>query len=437
MRPRILHTFLPAGALVLLSAIPLAGQSPPRFTSLALGEANTCGLTAEGAAYCWGDNSFGQVGDGSRSRRTTPTAVTGGLRFTQISIAGSVDEVRDRFGRAVEHLKGVHVCGITTEGSAYCWGADALGQIGAGRAERERPTPTRVAADARFTTLATNLGQSCAATAEGQAYCWGMPGFRIEEGKAVQFYSTPFQLPAALRIRTFLTDEFDICGVTADGMGICWRGTEQRGRFRFREIQLPDGRIQSLVPARVSVGAGYCGLDEKQRWLCWGQIETGLGVMTTVPREEVPGATFTMIRSAGALRCGLATTGAAHCSVAGARDTVALELAGETFASLTEAGEICRLRADGIRICQQSICGLRADGQGRCIRQQSNAQGSTGLHFEPVPGDLQWQKLYVGRSHSCGIAANQGTYCWGVNASGQLGDGSRSERKEPVEVRFR
>ena len=64
-----------------------SGPATPEFvlTQLTAGSSHTCGLTTGGAAYCWGDNLYGQLGDGSTSDRTRPVAVAGGLVFQAIS----------------------------------------------------------------------------------------------------------------------------------------------------------------------------------------------------------------------------------------------------------------------------------------------------------------------------------------------------------------
>jgi len=46
---------------------------------------HTCGETTQNRAYCWGDNYYGQLGDGTTTRRLTPVAVAGGLFFSQMS----------------------------------------------------------------------------------------------------------------------------------------------------------------------------------------------------------------------------------------------------------------------------------------------------------------------------------------------------------------
>src|SRR5207248_1426185 len=73
-----------------------------------------CGVTTAGAAYCWGYNGLGELGDGTTTNSATPVAVSGGLTFAAVS-AGLY-----------------HTCGVTTVGAAYCWGNNGDGDIGNG-----------------------------------------------------------------------------------------------------------------------------------------------------------------------------------------------------------------------------------------------------------------------------------------------------------------
>src|SRR2546426_11864886 len=114
------------GALAVLAAgiVGLAGEqrptehaTPPTFTAVSAGGRHTCGVTAAGAAYCWGTNGSGQLGDGTTTERSSPARVGGGVRFTAVSAAGS------------KRADDGHTCGVTTAGAAYCWGQNSNGQV--------------------------------------------------------------------------------------------------------------------------------------------------------------------------------------------------------------------------------------------------------------------------------------------------------------------
>jgi alpha-tubulin suppressor-like RCC1 family protein len=89
---------------------------PGAATSLALGAYHSCALLADGTVWCWGENEYGQLGDGTTSQRIAParvvdladvTAITSGSQFT---------------------------CALTQTGAMRCWGANNGGQLGDGLA---------------------------------------------------------------------------------------------------------------------------------------------------------------------------------------------------------------------------------------------------------------------------------------------------------------
>lgn len=96
-----------------------------RFASLSTEGSTVCGVTLNGAGYCWGENEAGQGGDGTTAVRSLPTRIAGNLNFAQIDVGPS------------------HSCGVTLQGAAYCWGRNSSGQIGDGTTI-DRLTPSRV-----------------------------------------------------------------------------------------------------------------------------------------------------------------------------------------------------------------------------------------------------------------------------------------------------
>jgi alpha-tubulin suppressor-like RCC1 family protein len=132
------------------------------FDSITAGYKHTCALDGAGVAYCWGDNGFGQLGNGTTTTSVSPLPVAGGLTFTTIS-AGFY-----------------HTCGLTTGGAAYCWGRNTPnelqesvgGQLGDGTTV-SRTSPAPVSGGLTFRSISASEVTTCGVTTAGVAYCWG------------------------------------------------------------------------------------------------------------------------------------------------------------------------------------------------------------------------------------------------------------------------
>ena len=176
-----------------------------RFDTLALGLAHTCGLLADGTAYCWGSNSDGQLGTGSIGGVSgVPVAVATALRFTALT------------------ADGVHTCGLTTTGQTYCWGGNASGQLGSGGTAASG-VPVHIASDPGFIMVDAGARHTCAITGAGAAFCWGADdygqiGNDYPESASV---TQPTPVVHGLVFTTITAGQRHSCGMTATN-AYCW-----------------------------------------------------------------------------------------------------------------------------------------------------------------------------------------------------------------------
>jgi serine/threonine protein kinase/uncharacterized protein YjdB len=128
------------------------------FEKIYAGGKSTCALTAQGEAYCWGENRYGQVGVGNRTDRVgLQRPVQRDVRFSALALGER------------------HVCGLAAGGELYCWGDNAFGQLGNGASADQRGlmVPTEAQTSARFSSIAAGQSHSCGVSEGGGVYCWG------------------------------------------------------------------------------------------------------------------------------------------------------------------------------------------------------------------------------------------------------------------------
>jgi alpha-tubulin suppressor-like RCC1 family protein len=198
------------------------------FSGLTAGVAHTCAIAnASAAAYCWGGNAGGALGDGTRTDRDIPTLVAGGLGFMQIA-AGSG-----------------HTCAVAGSGQAYCWGGNAFHQLGSGLDSAVLTTPHVVTGGLTFRLVAGGGSHTCGLSADSLAYCWG----KNDAGQLGDSSTTERPAPTAVRGGRKFADiragSTHTCAITGTLVVFCW-GDGSRG-------QLGRGSPQpSLVPVKVA-----------------------------------------------------------------------------------------------------------------------------------------------------------------------------------------
>ena len=268
------------------------------------GNQHTCALTGEGRAYCWGSNTAGTLGDGTREAKRTPTAVAGSLAFSSISLGGR------------------HSCGVTRSGEAYCWGSNAVGEVGDGT-RTLRTQPTRVAGGLTFTAITVGLDHSCGLVANGTTYCWGSnDSGEVGDGERTDGMNQPTRVGGPLSRYTKLSAGYSrTCGVASDGVVYCWgnneRGALGNGKDSLRVV--PTRVVGNLQFESLALGSSHaCGLTRAGEAHCWGnnahgQLGDGTTTSRMVPTRVSGTQTFRSITAGGLRTCAVTANGETHC----------------------------------------------------------------------------------------------------------------------------
>jgi hypothetical protein len=397
--------------------VSVAGVQPVTVSATAVGFAlrdvvaggeHSCGLSAEGLAYCWGANDAGQLGDGGSASSPKPVAVSGAHKYLALA-AG------DR-----------HTCGLRLDHSVLCWGANESGQLGNG-ATASSSAPVEVASNESFDVLAAGGAHSCAISSgtEARVFCWGSNESGELGDGTLTASSTPTPVLTVGNVvgatgGALAAGASATCALVSNGydfvhFATCW------GRMHH-----PDGSstvtltptVFSSVLNLYSIAAGgerFCGVEADLPGYtlggaiyCWGMgaLGAGSGSPSDVPLKA-------MDRVGTEDRMGVLALGGAH-----------------SCAAWRSHGAQC--------------WGSNASGQlGSGTTDDRGAAGAV-VAEPPPPGGVAlsrnaFRTITAGSAHTCGVAFSGlplvgPVLCWGDNESGQLADGTTTARLYPTPI---
>ena len=412
------------------SLVPVAVTGITTATAITAGYSYSCALLSGGTIKCWGQNSSGQLGNGTygwNNGSSVPVSVTGITTATAIT-AG--------FG---------HSCALIVGGTVKCWGGNYYGELGDGTTNGPSvPVPVSVTGITTATAITAGSSYSCALLSGGAIKCWGQNSSG-ELGDGTTNSSSVAVSVTGITTATAITAGYSYsCALLSDGTIKCW-GNNSSG-------QLGDGTItSSLVPVSVTgittataITTGYsysCALLSGGTVKCWGQNssgELGDGTITSslVPVSVTGITTATSIRAGFSYSCALLSGGTVKCwgnNSSGQlgdgttnSSSVPVSVTGITTATAITAG-------DG------HTCALLSGGAVKCWGQNSSGQlgdGTTNSSLVPVAvtGITTATSIRAGFSYTCALLSGGTVKCWGNNRDGQLGDGTTNSSSVPVSV---
>jgi len=255
-----------------LTPVDVSGLSSG-VAGIAAGVGHTCALTGVGGVKCWGNNSSGQLGDGTTTNRLTPVDVSG-LSSGVAAIAAG----------------GWHTCALTSVSGVKCWGQNGTGQLGDGTTT-DRLTPVDVSGlGSGVTAVAVGVSYTCALTSIGGVKCWGHNGTgQLGDGTTTQRLTPVDVSGLGSGTEAIVAGGGHTCALTTAGEVRCW-GRNDRGQLgdnttthRYTPVDVSGlGGGMEIIAA----GAEHtCALTTAGWIKCWGGNGLGqLGDGTTTDR---------------------------------------------------------------------------------------------------------------------------------------------------------
>jgi alpha-tubulin suppressor-like RCC1 family protein len=345
----------------------------------------TCALTTNHGVKCWGNNSSGQLGDGSTNDSNVPVDVRG-LDHGIQSIA----------------MGDFHACAMTTENLLKCWGLNNFGELGDG-STTDSPFPLEISVfQGSIRSMALGSAHTCGLTNVAVVKCWGTNYFgQLGDGTGRDSLLPVEVVGLTGNITVISSAYFSTCALNDQGAVKCWGDNEfgelGDGSTTNRNSPVYVAGLTSGVAA-ISLGDDHgCALMASGKVKCWGKNQAGQLGDGTVQDRLTP------------------------------VDVVGLD--GVVVA--VEAGSLvtCARMSDGRVECWGSAT---EGAMGYAKQCQSNSFCSQPVEIAGLSNDVV--SLAVGGTHVCVLLQSGRLKCWGDNSHGQVGNGTNDNQFEPVDV---
>lgn len=383
-------------------------------TMVSNGNQHTCAILNTGKIKCWGDNSSGQLGDGTTGQKSTPTAIDSSSSYQYIS-AGAA-----------------HTCAIkTTTNQLFCWGSNTSGELGfVGTAS---VLPTLADSGLTYSQVSASAQGTCGITTDNYLKCWGS---NSSNQLGPSGYGTSISPTVVDSGYTFVSlGATYACALLLDGTLKCW-GSNIYGQLGDGSVTLHSSpqttSDASTKYSSVSVGAGHtCGLEQTTGVLkCWGLNNYGqLGVADfnnrTTPTVVSSGTSFAAVWTGSSHTCALTRSGQMKCWGYNAEGQLMNGLISSMYIpSDVNPGDSYISGSAGYN----TSCGITSTNILKCGGSNTSGQvGDSTIMNKRIPSSLGLTdtstKIATGFAHTCLLSNSGALSCAGLNAFGQLGDG--------------
>ncbi len=407
---------LGAKSTVANSETPLQVAKYTDFIDVAVGHYSSCGLRANGTAYCWGSQFLGTGYSGWTVNE--PVLVATVTDF--VNISSSADNNGNAF------------CGVARSGRGYCWGTENNGNLGNGSATGEQVAPSLVqlpVGDDKhdWKKIVISRTSACGIRSGGTVWCWGADDRgQIGNGSATTGdQNLPQKVPGLSDIVDIVKQEYGACALNKDGYAWCW------GEGDFGELGDSRG-VDSDVPVLVR-GGPFSAIG--------GASQGAFGILKTSPLSttaQLPKGEHKI--SAGYSNCLIDPEGVAWCWGPNGNGQLGI---GADYANksrparVTDAGPWAKISTNEDSNGEAHTCAIKSNGNLYCWGSNNDNKLGIAGGAQPSPALVglttdMWSQISVGANSSCGIKSDGKLFCWGQNDEGQLTAGSKTT---PTEIR--
>lgn len=422
---------------------------------ISVGAIYTLSIREDGSLWAWGDNRYGQLGDGTTTNRLNP------VRIGYATYWINVTTVNARWDSG----NGFHSLGIKEDGSLWAWGNNAHGQLGDGTTIN-RYMPTRVGDATNWISVSTSEGHSVGIQADGSLWAWGSNSSgQLGDGTTYNRY-VPIRIGNAMDWVSISAGRIRTIGIRADGSLWGW------GDFRYYSpVRIGTDADWAYVAACVHTYA-YAIKQNGTLWRVrpgmnqgnqisdvtdWARVLPGfptIGVKTdgslwvfgeqNQPRQIMGLFNWLYVSSNGAVIKGIKEDG----SLWSWGRNIEGQLGDGTTYSRISPIQIYPMPISLLLPKKQE---LSAGGSHSTFICEDGNLWSWGRNFEGQLGDgtandnhipkricnaSNWISISAGRNFSVGIREGGSLWAWGENSSGQLGVGDLSNRNIPTQISY-
>jgi alpha-tubulin suppressor-like RCC1 family protein len=260
-------------------------------TALATGGFHNCAITPTGV-MCWGENEYGELGDGTTDNRNSPVKVIG-LSKDIIALAAG-----ESFS-----------CALSRIGRVSCWGENRSGELGDGTTiDRSLPSYVKGLGD-DIVSIAASGHHTCALTRSGSVKCWGID---IQDDNK-DGVTTPEIVSGVSNVMAIATGGVADCALIQSGTVRCWGDVSLAGDINNQPTDVPG--LPDIIIAITGGDVHFCVLSNLGDVMCWGDNEVGqLGIGSTISWIDHPmsvpglGGNVISISAGGAHTCAMLTS---------------------------------------------------------------------------------------------------------------------------------